>query len=75
MRNKHKIMDAIRREIGMINKVALAKALVAVLILAGLFFLGVMCPKILAVLAIPVLLGALIITLYTAFDDSGYSIW
>lgn len=75
MGNKHKIMDAIRREIGMINKVALVKAIITILILCGMLFLGVMCPKILAVLAIPVLLGALIITLYTAFDDSGYSIW
>lgn len=75
MDNKHKIMDAIRREIGMINKVALVKAIITILILCGMGFLGALFPKVLAVLAIPVLLGALVITLYTAFDDSGYSIW
>lgn len=75
MSDKHKIMDAIRREIGMINKVALVKAIVTILILCGMGVLGALFPKVLAVLAIPVFLGALIIALYTAFDDSGYSMW
>lgn len=75
MSNKYKIMDAIRREVGMINKVALMKAIVTILIICGMGVLGALFPKVLAVLAILVFLGALIITLYTAFDDSGWSMW
>lgn len=75
MSNKHKIMDAIRREVGMINKVALMKALVAVLILAGMGFLGALFPKVLAVLATLFLLGAVIMVLYALFDDNGENIW